>query len=110
MSLTKSIFNTCVSWSIAVCVVGMVLLIRTCIACMRVQTYKPCRFVRSCIINTTVEAPRTQLLAMRLCGFFWVSNRNHYYLLLVFVMRPLATSISMYVRVPTENQQINALL
>ena len=37
------------------------------------------------------------------CGFFWGSNRDHYYLLLVLLMRLTATSISMYVlRVPTE--------
>ena len=57
------------------------------------------------LYNTTLEAPGTQPLAMLLCDFFWGSNRNHYYLLLVFVMRPLATSISMYLlRVPTEIQ------
>ena len=54
--------------------------------------------------NTTLEAPGTRLLAMLLCGFFWGSTRNPYYLLLVLVMRPLATSISMYLRVPTEIQ------
>ena len=56
------------------------------------------------LYNTILEAPGTQLLAMLLCGFSWGSNRNHYYLLLVLVMRPLATSISLYVRVPTEVQ------
>ena len=46
-----------------------------------------------------------QPLAILLYGFFWGSSRNHYYyLLLVLVMRPLATSISMYVSVPTEIQ------
>ena len=44
---------------------------------------------------------------MLLCGFFWGSNRNHYYLLfLVLVVRTLATSISMFVLVPTEIQKI----
>ena len=75
----------------------VVLLVRTYIACTRVQTM-------SNLYNTTLEAPGTQPLAMLLCGFFWGSNRNHYYLLLVLVMRPLATSISMYVRVPTKLQ------
>ena len=56
------------------------------------------------VYNTVLDAPGTQLLAMLMCGFFWGSSRNHYYLLLVLVMRPLATSISMYVRVPTEIQ------
>ena len=56
------------------------------------------------LYNTTLEAPGTQLLAMLLCDFFWGSNRNLYYLLLVLVMRRLAKSISMYVRVPTEIQ------
>ena len=81
-------------------VVGVALLVRTCIACTRVQTLSICPNV----YNTTLEAPGTQLLAMLLCGFFWGSNRNHYYLLLVLVMRPLATSISMHVRVPTKIQ------
>ena len=54
------------------------------------------------LYNTFLEAPGTELLALLLCGFYWGSNRNQYYLLLVLVMRPLATSISMYVRVPTE--------
>ena len=49
------------------------------------------------LYNTTLEAPGTQPLAMLLCGFFWGSNRNDYHLLLVLVMGPLATSISMYV-------------
>ena len=84
----------------SLCVVGVVLLGRTCIACTRVQTMSICPNLH----HTTLEAPGTQLLAMLLCGFFWGSNRNHYYLLLVLVMRPLATSISMYVRVPTEIQ------
>ena len=35
------------------------------------------------LYNTTLEAPGTQPLAMLLYGFFWRSNRNHYYLLLV---------------------------
>ena len=35
------------------------------------------------LYNTTLEAPGTQPLAMMLCGCFWRSNRNHYYLLLV---------------------------
>ena len=48
------------------------------------------------LYDTTLGAPGTQPLAMLLCEFFWGSNRNHYYLL-VLVMRPLATSISMYV-------------
>ena len=56
------------------------------------------------VYNTTLEAPGTQLLAMLLGGFSWHSNRNCYYLILVLVMRALATSISMYVRVPTEIQ------
>ena len=56
------------------------------------------------LYNTTLQAAGTQLLAMLPCGFFWGSNRNHYHLLLVLVIRPLATSISMYLRVPTEIQ------
>ena len=56
------------------------------------------------LYNNTLEAPGTQPLAMLLCGFFWGINRNHYYLVLVLVLRPLATSISMYVRLPTEIQ------
>ena len=64
------------------------------------RDYKSCLFARTCI--TTFEAPGTQPLAMLLCGFFWASNRNHYHLLLDLVMGPLATTISMYVRVPTE--------
>ena len=92
MSQTKSML--CVIRT-SLCVV---LLVRTYIICTRVQTMSVCPNV----YNTTLEAPRTQLLAMLLCGFFWGSNRNHYYLLLVLVMRPLATCISMYVRVPTE--------
>ena len=43
---------------------------------------------------------------MLLCVFFLGSNRNYYYFLLVFVMRALATSASMYVRVPTEIKKI----
>ena len=62
------------------------------------------------LYNTTLEAPGTQPLAMLLCGFFWGSNHNHYSLPLVLVMRPLATSLSMYVRVPTEIQQINTIM
>ena len=55
------------------------------------------------LYNATLEG--TQSLTMLLCDFFWRSNRNHYYLLLVFVMRALATSIPMYVRVvPTKIQ------
>ena len=50
------------------------------------------------LYNTTLEAPGTQPLAMLLCGFSWRSNRSHYYLLLVLVMRAVATSISMCVR------------
>ena len=84
----------------SLCVVGVVLLVRTCIACTRVQTMPICPN----LYNTTLEAPGTQLLAMLLCGFFWGSNRHHYYLPLVLVMRPLAASISMYVRVLTEIQ------
>ena len=66
----------------------VVLLVRTYITCTRVQTMSIC----SNLYNTTLEAPGTQPLAMLLCGFFWGSNRNHYSLLLVLVMRPLATS------------------
>ena len=84
----------------SLCMVGVILLVRTCIACTRVQTMSICQN----LYNTTLEAPGTQLLGMLLCGFFWDSNRNHYYLLLVLVMRPLATSIPMNVRVPTEIQ------
>ena len=58
---------------------GVVLLVRTCIACTRVQTMSICLNLH----NTTLEASGMQLLAMLLCGFFWGSNRNHYYLLLV---------------------------
>ena len=70
------------------------------IACTRVQTMS----IYPNSYNTTLEAPGTPPLAMLLCGFFWGSNRNHYYLLLVLVMHPLATFISMYVRVPAEIQ------
>ena len=78
------------------------------IACTRVQTMSICPN----LYNTTLGAPGTQPLAMLLSGFFWGSNRNHYYyyyLLLVLVMRPLATSISMYVhvRVPIYRNSIN---
>ena len=62
------------------------------------------------LYNTTLEAPGTQLIAMLLCGYFWGNNRNHYYLLLDLVMRLIATSIYVYVRVTTEIQYINALL
>ena len=78
----------------------VVLLVRTYITCTRVQTMSICPN----LYNTTLGAPRTQPLAMLLCGFFWGSNHNHYYLLLVLVMRALATSVSMYVRVRTEIQ------
>ena len=74
------------------------------------REYKPCRFARTCIMPPTLEAPGTQPLAMLLCGFFCGGIRNHYYLPLVLVMRPLATPISMDVRVRTEIQQIDALL
>ena len=56
------------------------------------------------LYNTTLEAPGTQPLAMLLGGFFCGSHRIHFYLLLVLVMFSLATSISIYVRVPTEIQ------
>ena len=56
------------------------------------------------LYNTTLQVPGTQPLAMLLCGFFWGSSHDHYHLLLVLVMRALATSISMYVRGPTEIQ------
>ena len=69
-----------------------VLLVRTCITCTRVQTMSICPK----LYNTTLEAPGTQPLAMLLCGSFWGSNRNHYYRLLVLVMRALATSRTMY--------------
>ena len=82
----------------SLCAIGVILLVRTCIACTIIQTMS----IYLDLHNTTLEVPGTQLLAMLLCGFFWGSNRNHYYLLLVLVMRPLATSISMYVRVPTD--------
>ena len=64
------------------------------------------------LYNTTLGAPGTQPLAVLLCGFLWGSNPNHYNLLLVLVMRPLATTISMYVCTCTytEIQKINALL
>ena len=78
----------------------VVLLVRTYITCTRVQTVSICPN----LCSTTLEAPGMQPLAMLLCGICWGSSRNHYYLLLVLVMRPLATSISMYVRVPTEIQ------
>ena len=78
----------------------VVLLVRTYITCTRVQTMSICPN----LYNTTLEAQGTRPLAMLLCGFFWGRNRNHYYLLLVLVTRPLATSISMYVRLPTESQ------
>ena len=74
----------------SLCVVGVVLLVRTCIACTRLQTMSICPN----LYNATLEASGTQLLAMLLCGFVWGSYRYRYYLLLVLVMRPLATSIS----------------
>ena len=97
MSQTTSIL--CVNRA-SLCVVDVVLLVRTCIACTRVQTLS----TSPNLYNTTLEAPGTQLLAMLLCGFYWGSNRNDDYLLLVLFMRPLAKSISMYGRVPTEIQ------
>ena len=90
----------------SLCAVGVVLIVRTCIACMSVQTISTCPN----LYNTTLEAPGTQLLATLLCGFFRSSNRNHYYLLLVLVMRALVTSLFMYVRVPAEIQKLIALL
>ena len=79
----------------------VVLLVRTYIIIRtRVQAMSICPN----LYNTTLEASGRQPLAMPLCSFFWGSNRNHYYLLLVLVMRAPATSISMYVRVTTEIQ------
>ena len=52
------------------------------------------------LYSATLKAPGTQPLAMLLCGFFLGSNRNHY-LPPRLLMRPLATFMSMYVRVPT---------
>ena len=63
------------------------------IACTRVQTMSIC----PSLYNTTLGPPGTQRLAMLLFEFFWGSNCDHYYLLLVLIMHPLATSISMYV-------------
>ena len=67
---------------------------------------------RSNLYNTTLEAPGTQPLAMLLCGFLWRSNRNRYYLLLVFqsCVRLPRLYPCVYVRVPTEIQQTNAIL
>ena len=64
---------------------------------------------RGNLYNTTLEAPGTQPLAMLLCGFSWRCNRNHYCLLLVWlVMRALATYISMYcVYLPKFNKQMH---
>ena len=89
----------------------VVLVIRTYITCARVQTMSICPN----LYNTTLEAAGTQLLAifsMLLCGVFWGSSRNHYYLLLVLVMRALATSVSMYdvcmyVYLPKFNKQMH---
>ena len=80
----------------------VVLLVRTYITCTRVPAMSICPN----LYNTTLEAPGKQPLAMLLCGIFWGNNRHHYYkyLLHVLVVRALATSISMYVRVPTEVQ------
>ena len=81
----------------------VVLLVRTYTTSTRVQTMSICPN----LYNTTLEAPGTQPLAMLLCGFFWGSSRNHYYLLLVLVMRALATSISMQVCTCTYRNSIN---
>ena len=53
------------------------------------------------LYNTPLEAPGTQLLVILLRGYFRGSNRNHYYVLVVSATRPVATSISVCVRVPT---------
>ena len=61
---------------------------------------------------TTLEIPGTQPLAMLLCVVFWGSNRNHYYLLLVLVMRPLChvyVHVCIYVYL-YRNSKINALV
>ena len=84
----------------------VVLRVRIYTTCTRVQTMSICQN----LYNTTLESPGTQPLAMLLCGVFWDSNGNHYYFPLVLVVCQLATSISMYVRVPTEFQYINAQL
>ena len=82
----------------------VVLLVRTCITCTRVQTMSICPN----LYNTTLEAPGTQPFAMLLCGFLGgSSSRNHYYPRLVLVMRALATSISMYVCSCTYRNSIN---
>ena len=80
--------------------VGVILLVRTYITGTRIQAMSTCPNLHS----TTLEAPATQPLEILLCGFSSGSNCNHYYLLLVLVMHPLATSISIYVSVPTEIQ------
>ena len=77
--------------------------------CSFSRTYVTCtstNYMSICpnLYNTTLGVPGTQPLAMLLCGFFWRSNnRNHH--LLVLVVRALASSISMYVRAPTEIQK-----
>ena len=60
----------------------------------RVQTMSICPN----LYNTIFEAPGTQPLAILLCGLLWGGSRNRfYYILLVLIVRALATSISMHV-------------
>ena len=75
------------------------------IACTR---GKPCRFVGTCMIPPSRPRGRRHSQCC-FVAFFCGSNRNHYYLLLVLVMRPLATSISTYVctYLPKFNKQIH---
>ena len=80
----------------------VVLLARTYITCTRIQTMSICPK-----LHNTILAPGTQPLAMLLCGFFWGISRNHYYLLLVLVVRALVMSISMYVCTCTHRNSIN---
>ena len=54
----------------SMCVVGVVLHVRTCIACTRVQTMQICPN----LYNTTLEALGTQLPAMLLCVSFWLGR------------------------------------
>ena len=45
-----------------------------------------------------------QPLVMLLHGVYWRSNRNHYLLVLVLVMRAVAMSTHVRTYAPTENQ------
>ena len=52
------------------------------------REYKPCRFARTCKYHP--QGPGDAATRMVMCGLFWVSNRNHYYLLLVLVIHASA--------------------